>query len=183
MEKLNAFNESKGATELIVNSYPFRFTQEVVDIFKNALFIKLQIPVKITIVCEPISTWTPGFIKNAGIVQFYCYDSSSWLEQHSTQVTAGALKDVRVFFPTLGKAKLEKADIKLLQKTGFKDIFAYTEFLFSRYVKIQFLPIVFYSNLITATAVLETFNEGIKQMQMPSVPTEGVNYGDLVDQG
>lgn len=183
MEKMNAFNERKGQTELIVNTHPFKFTEDVVGRFKNALFLKLQIPVRITIVCEPLSVWTPGFIKNAGITQFYCYEGSEWLSQHSDQVVNGALKDVRMFFPTLGRAKLEKDDIKRLQKTGFKDIFAYTEFLFSRHVKIQFLPVAFYNNLVSATAILETFNEGVKSMKINTPDTEGVTNGDIQHEG
>jgi hypothetical protein len=178
-EKMNAFNDTKGQGELIVNTYPHRFTDGVLDRFKNALFMKLDVPVTITMVCEPLPVWTPSFIKLSGISQFYCYNGAEWLEQHAAQVSGGALQGVRLCFPTLGRAKLDKLGIKALQKTGFKDIFAYTEFLFAQFVKVEFLPVVFYSNLITASAVLETFNESVKKTPLNPVE-EGVSCGDII---
>lgn len=182
-EKSNAIKESKGQSELIVNTYPFMFTESNLAIFKDALFAKLKTPVKITMVYEPVTTWTPGFIKTSGITHFYCYEGAEWLSRHAESINGGALKEVRLYFPTLGRSKLEKSDIKSIQKAGFKDIFSYTEFLFSQHTKMQFLPTVFYSNLITATAVLETFNEGIKQLKIDDLVPKESEHGNLGNKG
>lgn len=163
MEKINTFKNEDCATELVVNIHPYNLPDEVVDKLRTGLFIKLQIPVLITIVNEPLSVWSPSFIKHSGVSQFYCYYGSEWLGMYTTQITSGSIRDVRLFFPALGKRHLSKVDIKEIQKAGFKDIFAYTEFIFSPYTKIQFLPSVFYSNLITAVKVLADFDEELRR--------------------
>lgn len=183
VEKTNAIEDSKGQCELIVNTYPFAFTDGTLTAFKNALFVKLKVAVKITMVYEPISTWTPGFIKSSGICNFYCYEGSEWLSQHAEHIGGGALKDVRLLFPMLGRAALEKQDIKAIQRAGFKDIFSYTEFLFSQHTKIQFLPVVFYSNQITATAILEIFDEGVKQLDIDKLKPQEPSNGNINNKG
>lgn len=183
VEKTNAIEDSKSQPELIVNTYPFAFKEDTLSAFKNALFVKLKVAVKITMVYEPVSTWTPSFIKSSGISNFYCYEGAEWLSQHAEYIGGGALKDVRLLFPMLGRAVLEKQDLKLIQKAGFKDIFSYTEFLFSQHTKLQFLPVVFYSNLITATAILETFDEGIKQLDIDKLKPQEPPNGNINDEG
>ena len=182
MEKLSVFNGDSNRPELLINIYPFKFKDSTVASLKDAIFIKLQHPVLITVVSEPISTWSPSFIKHSGIKQFYCYDTTTWLNNHSSKLEAGDLRECRVYFPSLGHVLPTKHDIRELQKLGFKDIFGYTEFILAPYVKIQFLPVVFYSNLITATMVLDGFNEELVKTQMKAQQTkEDTPDGNLQD--
>lgn len=170
IEKLNVFNNDNAQIELVVNTYPYTLPEGIRVAFRDALFVKLGTPVLITLVNEPLSLWTPSFIKHSGISQFYCYNGGEWMQMHMPMIAGGALKEVRLFFPSLGRAALEKEGLKEIQKLGFRDVFGYTEFIFAPYVKIQFLPTVFYSNLLAASAVLETFNEELKQT--PLTPEE-----------
>lgn len=162
MEKLNAFNGETASAELVINTYPYKFSQSTADGFRNAVFIKLGIPVLITLVCESLEALSPSFIKHSGIRQFYCYSAAAWMRLHAQDIVAGALRETRLFFPALGEKALEKEELKEIQKLGFNDIFCYTEYLFANYTRVQFLPVVFYSNLVTATAVLGKFDEELR---------------------
>ena len=163
VEKLSTFNNDSGQTELIVNTHPFRLPDNVVEKFRDALFVKLGIPVHITLVNTPLEEWTPTFLKHSGIQQFYCYDGARWLGHFTEQLATGCLRDVRLFFPSIGRAKLEKKQLKDIQRLGFRDVFAYTEFIFAPYTKIQFLPTIFYSNLISAIALLDGFDAELRK--------------------
>lgn len=159
MDKLSSFKNEESPTELVVNIFPYSLPEKAVETLRNAIFVKLGIPVLISMVNHSPEVWSPSFIKNSGVVYFYCYDPTEWMGLYGDQLSGGMLRDVQMFFPTIGKVKLDKGELKQVQKAGFKDIFSYTEFLLSPYTRVQFLPSVFYSNLILSTKVLEDFNE------------------------
>lgn len=171
MEKLNAFKNEESGSELVLNIYPYKLEQSVVDMIRDAIFIKLGLPVFITIVNDPDSVWSPNYIKNCNVSHFYKYDAAEWLNKYGEQLSTGILREVRLFFPSLGKQPLDKAQVKEVQKAGFKDVFSYTEFLFSPYTKLQFLPAVFYCNLVLSSKVLQGYNEEL--MRTPLKQEEG----------
>ena len=170
MEKLNSFQNEEATTELVLNIYPYRLPKEAVEVIRDAVFVKLRVPVMITIVNDDPSVWSPMYIKNSGVVHFYCYDCTTWMDRFGEEISGGMLRDVRMFFPSLGKEQLDKAQLKEVQKAGFRDIFAYTEFLLSPYMRVQFLPSVFYSNIFVSTKILEDFDEEL--VRKPLTPEE-----------
>ena len=163
MDKLSSFKNEESPTELVVNIFPYDLPEKAVETLRDAIFVKLGIPVLITIVNHPPEVWSPSFIKNSGVLYFYCYDPTAWMDMYGDQLSGGLLRDVQMFFPTIGKVKLDKGELKQIQKAGFKDVFSYTEFLLSPYTRVQFLPSVFYSNLILSTKVLEDFDEELSK--------------------
>lgn len=181
IEKLNVFDNDVSQTELVVNTFPYRLTENTATSFRDALFTKLTTPVVISLIYEPLSTLTPTFIKHSGICQFYCYEAAQWLKLHSEQILSGSLRDVRLFFPSLGKTQLTEAESKDILKIGFSDVFAYTEFIFSKFVKMQFLPTMFYSNLISATVLVNSFNEELLKKPLTEDQENKEQNGDLIN--
>lgn len=163
MDKLSSFKNEESPTELVVNIYPYNLPDKAVEMLRDAIFMKLGIPVLISIVNHSPEVWSPSFIKNSGVIYFYCYDPTVWMGLYGEQLSGGMLRDVQMFFPTVGKVRLDKGELKQVQKSGFKDIFSYTEFLLSPYTRAQFLPSVFYSNLILSTKILQDFNDELSR--------------------
>mgnify|MGYP003593691835 CR=1 FL=1 len=57
-------------------------------------------------------------------------------------------------------------EIEKIKKLGFKDIFGYGEFLLSSAVNINFLPIVFYNNIVTSSILVDKYNEGLSKTSL-----------------
>lgn len=155
MEKLNAFNGVSAPTELVLNIYPYLIPEKLAESLRDGLFTKLGIPIFVSVVHEPIETFTPIYLKQNGFVEFYCYDSSSWLTAHLDAVSKVHLRETRLNFPTLGKHALPDKDRKEIKKLGFDDVYRYTEFILSAAVSVNFIPVGLYGNIFVGTALLE----------------------------
>lgn len=155
LEKLNGFNGESSAPELVVNTYPYQLTQEQVRHLQNAIFVKLDVLCLITIVYDPPNVWSPSYIRNNNVSSFFMYDFTAWMKHHSEKLVNGDLREINVYVPSIGGKELTPEEQKEVKKLGFNDIFSYTEYVLSSACRIQFLPIVFYTNIVTATAILD----------------------------
>ncbi len=84
-----------------------------------------------------------------------------------------------MYFPSIAKTQPTEEELKKITKLGFKDIFNYTEFLLSSVVNINFLPTVFYSNMITAVGHLSKFDEVLKNKKLSSEETTEVDMSKV----
>lgn len=155
LEKLNGFNGESSAPELVVNTFPYQLTQEQVRHLQNAIFVKLDVLCLITIVYDPPNVWSPSYIRNNNVSSFFMYDFTTWMNLHSEKLVNGDLREINVYVPSIGGKELTPEEQKEIKKLGFNDIFSYTEYVLSTACRVQFLPIVFYTNIVTATAILE----------------------------
>lgn len=171
LEKLNGFNSESSQPELVVNTYPYQLTQEQVRNFQNAVFVKLDILCVVTVVYDPPHVWSPSYIRNNNVSSFFMYDFTEWMKHHGDKLINADLRNCNVYFPSIGKAEPTTEELKELRKLGFNDVFSYTEYIVASAARIQFLPIVFYTNIVTATAILDK-NKGIVQGQINTLVDE-----------
>lgn len=147
--------------EILVNMYPFQLTQEEQSSFIDALFIKLGTEVYIRMIYTANKDITPSFIKDNDIIELFIYDPSSWLDSQLNSVYESKLKlhEHRLNFPALYTTPLTE-DMKIkLDKQGFKDVFSVLEYITSSQLAINFLPVIFYNNIVTSKAILDNFNK------------------------
>jgi len=166
IEQRNNFYRENKVPEVILNVYPFKLNSKQVEQLQNILFVKLDTNTLVNIVNLPPKEISPLFIKNGGFISCFMYDFSEWIEQHSSSLENIKLTDTILYFPSISKAKISEEELSKITKLGFKDIFGYTEFLFSSVANISFLPTVFYSNLITAMGYLSKFNDILKNKKL-----------------
>ena len=162
LEKRNSFMGEVAVPEIVLNTYPFTLTAEQAEVFQNALFLKTGSSAKVTLVFEHPKGLTPHYLKNTGFAACFMYDFSQWAGYHTKAVESGDLREVLMYFPALYKVPPTEEERKVFQKLGFKDIFQYTEYLFTARVPLQFLPVFFYSSLVTATAFLELHKDHLQ---------------------
>jgi len=158
LEKRNNFYGETKKPEILLNIYPFILsTQEQEDI-QNALFIKLESNCIINIINKSIEEISPFFIRSNGIISAFIYNFSKWGNSHTDSLSQAPLKDTLLYFPSVYYDTRKKDQLNIISKLGFKDIFSYLEYLYSAVASINFLPTVFYSNIVTASAILEKYN-------------------------
>ena len=162
IEKRNAYHNENKASELLINIYPFTLTEKEQADLVDVLFVKLNTNIFINIVSYSIKQLSPLFLKNNNIIASYIYNSKDWLDFHSKDLDKNKSPDTSIYFPSIVYKELSKDELKQLSKLGFNDIFSFTEFLFSPYIVINFLPVIFYSNILTASAYINKYNIDIK---------------------
>ena len=178
LEKRNKFHNENKSPEILLNIYPAILTDEHIDVLKNMLFVKLGANTKITIINMPPADITPYFIKSAGIITALIYDFRAWADLHISNLEKTKIPDILLYFPALSHGELTPEEEKSVSKVGFKDLYSYTEYLLSSVACIQFLPPVFYSNLITASLYLEKLGKKIASEPLSEESMELKENGD-----
>lgn len=158
LEKRNNFYGETKRPELLLNVHPFILSIQEQEDIQNALFIKLESNCTINIIDKPVQEISPFFMKSNDIISAFIYNMSKWAGIHSESLSKSPLKDTLLYFPSIYYDERKKEQLGTITKLGFKDIFSYIEYLFSAVASINFLPTVFYSNIVTASIVLEKYN-------------------------
>lgn len=162
IERRNSFMAESSEPEVVLNVYPFQCTGQMAELIQNALFLKLGGSCVVNIVHEHPKVLTPHFLKNSGFVACFMYDLHNWLQYHAKAVQNADLKEVMMYFAAIYKTPPTKEDIKIFTKLGFKDVFSYTEYLFTGRMQLNFLPVFMYSSLVTATVFLKANEDALK---------------------
>ena len=165
LEKRNIYYGETKTPEIVLNIYPFTLTTEQTEQIQNLLFVKLETNTLVTVVSISPLELSPYFIKNGSFTACFIYNFSEWMNFHSKSLEDNKLTDTILYFPAIYVSYDEKEQEKIV-KLGFKDVFNYTEFLLSSVANINFLPTVFYSNLITASRYLKKFNQELKDTDL-----------------
>lgn len=179
LEKRNNFYNEKKVPEVLLNIYPFVLTDEQTKSLQNMLFVKLETNTMVTIIRMAPKDVTPYFIKTSGIITTFMYSFKDWMNCHTANLEKTKLPDVFMYFPSLAFDTVDEKDLQKIAKMGFKDIFGYTEYLFSSVTNINFLPVVFYTNLITASLYVEKFNDVLKDEPVSNEPEQEKYDGNL----
>lgn len=168
---INAINECVGVDtgtnqirpiEIWINIHPFEMSQDEVKLFKNLLFAKLKKEVFIEIIDVETAELTPDFISNNNIRTLFIYNYNVWVDAFLTEIESGVLKDTNFYFPDIYPNEPDEEDIELLKKCGFETRTGVIEFALSSYLKLNFLPVVFYTNTLIAASILESLNAEIR---------------------
>lgn len=166
LEKRNSFYSEKKIPEVLLNIYPFELSKSQCEVLQNMLFVKLETNTMVTIIRMSPKEVTPYFIKNSGVITTFMYDFRAWIDEHMAALDNNKLTDTLMYFPSICNELLEEGQIKKITKSGFKDMYGYTEYLFSSVANINFLPVVFFSNLVTASLYVDKFNDVLKDTSL-----------------
>lgn len=178
LEKRNNFYNEKKVPEVLLNIYPFELSESQANILQNMLFVKLETNTMVTIIRMSPKEVTPYFIKNSGIITTFMYDFKAWMGEHSAVLEKTKLTDTLMYFPSLYHEKHDEKELQKIIKLGFKDLFGYTEYLLSSVANINFLPVVFYSNLVTASLYVDKFNDVLKDEKLATESEQEKAHGD-----
>lgn len=171
IERRNAFMSETKSPEVVLNLFPFQMDEAQCSLLQNALFLKLGSCCTITLVREHPKGLTPHYLKNSGFAACFMYDLHGWLLHHTKAVEHGDLSEVMMYFAPIYKELPAKEDVKVFTKLGFKDVFSYTEYLFTGRMQLNFLPVFMYSSLVTATVFLEA-NEDVLKSDQSNLPKD-----------
>lgn len=163
LEQRNTFSGENTKPEVLLNIYPFDITDKEAEVIQNLLFIKLDSCCNIVLINKPNKDITPFYIVSNNIITCYIYNVTDWVNCNFDLLDKNNLAEIFIYFPTLYKSEGSKEDLAKITKLGFKDIFGYLEFIASRLVNINFLPTVFYSNIVTANAIISNYNKEISK--------------------
>lgn len=173
LQKRNSYYGESKKPEVLVNVHPFKLTEKQADIIQNLVFIKLGKSCLVTLIDKPTEEISPFFIKSLDITACYIYDASCWIENHTDSLNNIKLPDSLIYFPSIYKVEDDANEIAKITKLGFKDIFGYVEFLLSSAVSINFLPILFYSNIVSSSIMINKYNESLAKTSL------GENDGNI----
>ncbi len=154
LEKRNSVMGIKSEPEIVINTYPIKLTDLACEVIRSGVFKKLINPCYITLVYMEPKELTPYFIKSNNFATCIIYNYSSWLNENLEKAREERISNCSFYFPALTKSVPTDEEKKTLEATGFKDPFGYLEFILSTVMDVSFLPTLFYSNVITATAYL-----------------------------
>lgn len=173
LEKRNTFYKETKKPEILLNIHPFRIEEHVAEDIQNALFVKLGSNCVVTIVSKSIESLSPYYLKSNEVVSAFIYNFSKWCNAHTSSLSKTDIKDIPLYFPSIYHDNRKKDELKVIRKLGFKDVFSYMEYLYSNVADINFLPTVFYSNIVTATLTLAEYDTTLMKTELKDA------YGDI----
>lgn len=163
IENRNKYYNETTVPEVMLNVYPFSFPEDKMEHIRNLLFYKLGSDCLVSVVrIEPVDV-SPFFFKSSNVVSAFIYDMSTWVNNHIKALETVRIPDTILYFPSVLAEKPSEKEMKEITKLGFKDVHSYTEYIFSTVASVNFLPTVFYSNIVTALSHLKKFDESIKK--------------------
>lgn len=178
IESRNKYYNETSVPEIILNVYPFVMSEEQMTQIRDLLFFKLGSSVLVNVVNFNIKDISPLFFKTSSITAAFIYDMSTWLSIHASTLENNKIHDTLIYFPAVYSEKPSEEELTKISKLGFKDPMSYTEYLLSPVASINFLPIVFYSNVVTAVSYLNRFEDSLKKDL--SKPEDEGKYDDLL---
>lgn len=166
LQKRNSYYGETKQPEILLNVYPFKLTEKQLNSIQNLLFIKLGKSCHVNLIDKSIADISPHFIKSLDISSCFIYDVSGWIEKHGDTLNTINLPDTLIYFPSIYKLEDDADEISKIVKLGFKDIFSYVEFLLSNVANVSFLPILFYSNIVSSSIMVEKYNETLSKTSL-----------------
>ena len=181
IEKRNTFHNESKVPEILLNVYPFELSESHKEQMQNMLFVKLESETIISVVSMSPKELSPYFMKTSGLTACFIYDFAGWMNAHSGSLEGCKIPEVLLYFPSLYVVKPSEAEVSQITKLGFKDVFSYTEYLMSSVANFNFLPVVFYTNIVTANCYLTKFDDVLKETPL-SDEKDDEKYKDFAEQ-
>lgn len=143
-EKTNLLRSTSGRAELVLNVFPIKMSQEVMNEIQNALFIKLDVECKITIIDFNPTYLTQEWFNSHNYSAVYIYRFDRWMN-----FLGEAAKETRLeatlMFPHITDKVLTEDEVETLESFGFSDQFSLLRFLIASKYNITFIPATYYS--------------------------------------
>jgi len=171
LAKKDVFFGKTKVPQVLVNTYPFRFTIEEKATIQDALFSFLKKEVIIDIIEMDSKELSPIFIKSNNIYYAFIYDISYWFNHHLDNLDNFPIPETVIYTPTLYKEIPHEDDLRVIKENGFKDPFTYMEFLLTNKVILNYLPVFFYSHILVSKEYIEKFSFEL-------IKSKGQTYGN-----
>lgn len=155
--------------EIWINIYPFVLSETEINMMKSALISKLTVGSFIEIVSLSQDQLTPNFLKENEFVTCFIYDYRNWLDLHSKSLIEINIQKIKMYSPPIYFKEPTQEELKKMEEEGFGDGFSFLELIYSQYVALRFLPLVFYSNVIVADEILKQYNESNKEKMKEAI--------------
>lgn len=157
----NSYMQRPYAFEVLLNFQDYNIDEKNINLICNALYTKLNTNTLIVPVRMSEKDLSPAYLKNSDFAYLFIYNSREWLNEHVISLENIKLENSVFYFPSLyynDAKKIEEEEKKLI-KAGFNDSFSFLEFILSEKIKINFLPTIFYSNIIISEIYLSKVNK------------------------
>lgn len=154
MQKAN-FNDDIKEVNLLVNFYPYKLSEKDTDMIIDVIFRKMEVNTHIKPIFKSPEELSPAYLNIANIEELFIYDTNRWINAHAATLPVIRIVKRSVHLPAILTNKISDEDLQKFKKTGFKDIHAYLEQCFSPMVSLDYMPIMFYGNIITVSGELD----------------------------
>lgn len=154
-------NQDIKEINLLINFYPYKLTEKETDSIIDVVFQKLGLEIFIKPMWRSPEELNPTFIQNNNIIDLFLYDTNAWCNSNLQLLQATPITKHSIYLPALITNPLTDELKYKFDKTGFKDIHTLMEYGLSPFVVLNYLPILFYCNIITVSAYLEKIKDGI----------------------
>ena len=126
-----------GIIEIVVNTYPYRLSEEVRDLLRLAMQQFIPMPGNVTIEYIDVYALSPSLIKSR-YDEWYAYHIDEWLSIHQQSILTSIMKPVLVTLPRLSTTGVipDSPDV---------DPFSAKELIFSTYFRLIHISASYYS--------------------------------------
>lgn len=161
----NSYLNKKYNYEILINFNGFNLTSEQINLICKGINVKLNLNAIILPSYFTVEDLSPGFLNKSDFAFIYLYDFNKWINAHILSLENIVLDKTIFYFPSIyyNDLNIVEENEKSLKDMGFNDGFNLIEFIFSEKLKIKFLPILFYSNLLTSEIYLSKINSKLKE--------------------
>lgn len=164
----NAYLQKPYAFEVLLNFYGYELKPSEEKLIINALYAKMNVDCFIIPVRLSEKELIPSFINNSDFAYIFIYESRKWLDYNIVNLENITLDKTILYFPSIyynNSVDINQEEEKI-RKMGFNDAFNFIEFILSEKMKMNFLPIFFYSNIITSQMYLKYANSILKESSL-----------------
>jgi hypothetical protein len=150
--------------QFVVNIYPFKFTREEIETFERALRIKLDFDVDVRLIAMSNKDLHIDYLNQYGFDEVYIYKGTEWLNYNILTLTGNnRTYDFRVFTPTL----YVKEDVRRHQVKH--DLFSFLEMIVGFRLSFNFLPTLFYINVVSADVLISLLHDDFSKIPMEEI--------------
>lgn len=163
IEKRNTYYSKTSTPEIVLNVYPYKLTTEESNHIRSLLFHKLHVKTVVTVVYMPYDKITPYYLKTSNTVCVFLYSFTDWINENKVAIENVQVPDTIMYFPSLYSEELIESELKVINDMGFSNLFSYVEFILSKNINVNFLPMVFYSSIVTASLYASKMDKELDQ--------------------
>lgn len=137
--------------ELVINTYPFQLSDEILEQFREGVFHYLKGKGFISFIHEPLSNITPLYLQANHVSYAFIYRFNEWLDAVGDGFVKNPTPDILVYAPALIFQTPNMAKQYEYHRKGFDDAHSMLTLLMSQHIRFTFVPVFYYSNHMVAS--------------------------------
>lgn len=155
--RMGQIQVNRADVAILLNIYPYELTEKEAQQIAYLLYTKLDLNVEVTAVNIPYKDINMAYIKSNNIKELFIYDFNTWVKEQGEALYNYKAYDVVLNVPALINKEMTLQDENKIKENGFTDIFSLTEFLLSPIIRVVFVPVLFYTNIIVSSVKVTEF--------------------------